>query len=93
MQRPPLLPVTNVTIQNWKKMKLYLCQEMKLRNSPHQEKMGLMHCVKHICGTLIVPSLGILGCGLSCLKPPLALPWSCATVFLFDDHMRAMTDI
>ena len=58
--------VANVTAQNWKKMNQYFCQRMRLRDTPHQEKMELMHYVKHICVILIVPSFRILGCGWSC---------------------------
>lgn len=167
MLRHPRLPAANVTAQNWKMMNRYLCRGMRLRDTPHQEKMVLMHYEKPICGILTVHSFRILDCGLSCkclilswvhllitmfsillcqqicsyvfvmgskkssssfpllyykfflprkfslvifsiflhtkfinkqivcpgLKPLLVLPWFCAIVSLFEDHMLAMIDL
>jgi len=71
--------VANVNAQNWKKMNQYFCQRMRLRDTPHQEKMELMHYVKHICGILIVPSFRILGCGWSCK----CSTWNVSRVIIF----------
>lgn len=61
------------------------------RFSPSR-KDGIDALREHICDIHIVHSFKILDCGLNCHKPLLALPWFCAIVFLFGDHMLAMTD-
>ena len=55
-----------VTSLDLKVMSLSLCQGMILIDTLHQEKMVLMHFMRHICGTPTVLSFGILEFDSSC---------------------------